>query len=210
MLAIIDCNIGNIGSLRNAFAYLGAPAEVVSEPSTLQNYAAAVLPGVGAFDAAMTSLDRSGFAQAVKQFARRGSPLLGICIGMQLLCRRSDEGQLEGLGIVEADIVNLRTLGCAGKIPHVGFNSVLSTCGPASKFLDTARARDFYFVHSFGMQSRTELEASTSLAFAEYEGASFVAGLQRENVFATQFHPEKSGAVGLALLSEFVSCSRSA
>jgi glutamine amidotransferase len=210
MIAIIDCNIGNIGSLRNAFAYLGVPVEVVADPATLPKYRAAVLPGVGAFDAAMNSLERSGFVDPIRRFASSGRPMLGICLGLQLLCRRSSEGSAVGLGIVDGDIVNLGSLGCTGKIPHVGFNTVLPPIGPPSQFLTAASGRDFYFVHSFGLESSAELAQSTSLALTNYEGSRFVAALQRDNVFATQFHPEKSGELGLAILSEFVSCSKSA
>lgn len=209
MIGIIDCNIGNIGSLRNAFAYLGASAEVVRDPGELDRQDAIVLPGVGAFDAAMMSLDRSGFGAAVVAYAGSGRPVLGICLGLQVLCNGSEEGALPGLGVIDGAILNLRALGCRGKIPHVGFNAIDYVEGE-SQFLAPTVGQDFYFVHSFGLQTIAPGARATAVARVEYAGVKFVAALQRDNVFATQFHPEKSGAAGLQLLRQFLLCSRSA
>lgn len=206
MIGIIDCQIGNIGSLRNAFAYLGAQVEVINHPVGLSACQAVVLPGVGAFDPAMAAVEASGFAAAVKTYVREHRPLLGICLGMQILTQGSEEGVLPGLGLIQGRAVNLRSLGCMGKVPHMGFNAIQSV-SQVTSFLTDVIGRDFYFVHSFGLPG--PLLAGSS-AVVEYEGASFVAALQQENVFATQFHPEKSGEVGLSLLQHFLSCSKNA
>lgn len=202
MIGIIDCSIGNIGSLMNAFAYLGKQAEVVHDPAQLSKYRAAVLPGVGAFDAAMGAIRRSGFDAAVSAYAASGAPLLGICLGMQILCAGSEEGELPGLGLLDGRVMKLQSIGCRGKVPHIGFNSVARVSAD-SPFLQSLLGRDFYFVHSFALPAAS---ASVGVASVEYDGASFIAALRHENIFATQFHPEKSGSAGLALLEQFISC----
>ncbi len=206
MIGIIDCQIGNIGSLKNAFSYIGAKVEVISHPEELYSCDAIVLPGVGAFNSAMTAIHKSGFAQAVKSYAGNGRPLLGICLGMQMLSHGSEEGNLSGLGLIPGLVVNLRRLGCSGKVPHVGFNSIQSVSSK-SPFLSGILGGDFYFVHSYALPT-SSLEYP--IASSEYEGAQFVAALQKENIFATQFHPEKSGEIGLTLLKQFLLCSKNA
>lgn len=206
MIGIIDCQIGNIGSLRNALSYIGAQVEVISHPDEIRACHAVVLPGVGAFDPAMAAVEAAGFSAAVKAYASEQRPLLGICLGMQILTQGSEEGVLPGLGLIQGRVVNLRRLGCTGKVPHMGFNAIQSVSQETS-FLTEVSGRDFYFVHSFGLPG--PLLAGSS-AIVEYEGASFVAALQQKNIFATQFHPEKSGEVGLSLLQHFLSCSKNA
>jgi len=206
MIGIIDCRIGNIGSLRSALTYLGADVEVISRSDGLGACQAVVLPGVGAFDPAVHSLEASGFGRAVKQYAKDGRPVLGICLGMQLLTQGSDEGVQPGLGLIVGRVVNLRHLGCAGKVPHVGFNAIQSATGESNFLADTV-GRDFYFVHSFGLPYPLSAGAC---AIVEYQGGRFVAAVQQANIFGTQFHPEKSGEAGLMLLQHFLSCSRSA
>lgn len=202
MIGIVNCSIGNIGSLLNAFSYLGEQAEVVDDPEQLNTYRAIVLPGVGAFDAAMASVDRSGFNSAIRCYAASGAPLLGICLGMQILCNGSEEGKLPGLGLIKGHAINLQNLGCRGKVPHVGFNSV-EQVDNNSPFLSSMAGRDFYFIHSFALQSTS---GNVAIARVEYEGTKFIAALQHDNIFATQFHPEKSGEAGLALLQQFMLC----
>ena len=206
MIGIIDCQIGNIGSLRNALSYIGAQVEVISHPDEIRACHAVVLPGVGAFDPAMAAVEAAGFSAAVKAYASEQRPLLGICLGMQILTQGSEEGVLPGLGLIQGRVVNLRRLGCTGKVPHMGFNAIQSVSQETS-FLTEVSGRDLYFVHSFGLPG--PLLAGSS-AIVEYEGASFVAALQQKNIFATQFHPEKSGEVGLSLLQHFLSCSKNA
>lgn len=206
-VGIVDCGIGNIGSLLNAFTHLGTEAVLVSDPSRLSEFDGLVLPGVGAFDRAMENINALHLKEALQEHARSGRPMLAICLGMQLLCNRSEEGKLTGLEVVDADVKHLRTLGCRGKVPHVGFNSIGEVEGD-SRFLARAINHDFYFVHSYGLVRPDVAPPGMSLAFADYEDTRFVAALQYKNIFATQFHPEKSGDVGLGLLSEFIACSK--
>ncbi len=208
MIGIIDYKIGNFGSLLNAFAYLSVSAAVIDTPEDLGGHDAIVLPGVGAFDAAMTTLRQSGFADAIKDFAEGGKPVLGICLGLQVLCNASEEGSLPGLGLVDGRVESLKKLGCTGKTPHVGFNSVEATEGD-SAFLKSLVGTDYYFIHSFALHNVAAPAADIALAYTEYEGVRIISALQRDNVFATQFHPEKSGEAGLALLKSFLLCSKS-
>lgn len=204
MIAIIDYKIGNIGSLMNVFNYLGETVEVVSDPALLDKYSAVILPGVGAYDTAMHHLHESKFVEPIKAFVKSGRPILGICLGMQILCNGSDEGQSPGLGLINESIKSLKSLGCKGKIPHVGFNEIRVS---AESFLTPVDHKDFYFVHSFALP---KLDGNNSLAICEYEGVEFVCAFQYKNIFATQFHPEKSGEAGTRLLSEFIKCSKNA
>jgi glutamine amidotransferase len=206
MIGIIDYQIGNIGSLRNAFSYIGAGVEVINSPNDLDIYSAIVLPGVGSFNPAMKALETSGFSSAIKSYAHAGRPLLGICLGMHILTQGSEEGDLVGLGLVPGGAVNLRNLDCKGKVPHVGFNAIQSV-SHNSFFLESILNKDFYFVHSFAITSSSK---ECAIAIAEYEGANFVAALQQKNIYATQFHPEKSGEAGLMLLKQFLTCSKNA
>lgn len=209
MIAIIDSQTGNIGSLLNALACIEAPAEIVRDPAALPGYDALVLPGVGAFDHAMATLHQRGLDEGIQRFAATGRPVLGICLGMQLLCKGSDEGECAGLGLLDARIEHLGAMGCHGKVPHVGFNDVTQQVGD-SDFISATTGQDFYFVHSYGLaEAAARRDASLRMAITEYEGARFVAAFQRGAVFATQFHPEKSGEAGVTLLQRFVSCLRS-
>lgn len=207
MLAIIDYKIGNIGSLLNVFHHLKEEVEVVSDPSKLGQYHGLILPGVGAFDTAMKSLHETGFVEPLKNFVNSGKPLIGICLGLQILCNSSDEGQSPGLGFIDAPIKSLKSLGCKGKIPHVGFNEIKTNL-EEKNFLQSSSEKDFYFVHSFALESINSQTKNIKVAYTEYEGVRFISAFQADNIFATQFHPEKSGEAGVRLLSEFIACSK--
>lgn len=206
MIGIIDCDIGNIGSLLNAFRYLNVSTEIIRDPVDLAHCDAVILPGVGAFDTAVSAVRAAGFEPAIRNFTKSGRPLLGICVGMQILTERSEEGSLPGLELVQGGMRNLKNLGCTGKVPHVGFNSIQSVNSP-SEFLSDIIGKDFYFVHSYGLPTS---EAEGAVATVEYGGARFVAAFQHRNIFGTQFHPEKSGEAGLLVLRRFASCSKNA
>lgn len=206
MIGIVDCQIGNIGSLRNAFSYIGAEVEIIGHPDCLDKYTAIVLPGVGSFDPAMKAIEASGFADAIKIYANSGRHLLGICLGMQMLAQGSEEGALNGLGLIPGYAVNLHNLGSLGKVPHVGFNAIKSISTGSSIF-EKILDKDFYFVHSYALSN---VHQECNVALVDYDGASFVAALQHNNIFATQFHPEKSGEAGLILLEQFLICSKNA
>ena len=201
-IGIIDCAIGNVGSLKNTFSYLGCEAEIVVDPEQLLSYEKVILPGVGAFDTAMKALNAKGFIDPLHDYVDKKKHLLGICLGMQILFEGSEEGTMCGLGILNGKLQHLKSLGCQEKVPHVGFNSIQSVDNN-NRFFQNMNNKDFYFVHTFALEKISNIN---SAVLCEYGGINFIAALQTENIFATQFHPEKSGVIGLELLKRFILC----
>ena len=199
MIAIVDYGVGNLFSLKSSFAAIGFDVVVTSEPEDLARAERIVLPGVGAFGAAAEKLRRSGLYEAVRLQVEAGKPLLGICLGMQLLFDKSYEyGEHAGLGLIPGAVKPIADVIPAGyKIPHIGWNALhLQKPSPLLKF--TRDGDCVYFVHSF---AAFDCEDSV-IATAEY-GPELTAAVQKENVFGCQFHPEKSGTVGLRILKAF-------
>jgi imidazole glycerol-phosphate synthase subunit HisH len=197
-ILIIDYGMGNIGSLRNMLRRIGVAAEVSSDVASIARARKLLLPGVGAFDAAMRRIRETGLADIIRHRALIDRiPVLGICLGMQLLTNGSDEGSETGLGIINARAH--RFPAASGlKVPHMGWNLVRKgTPSPLTEAL-TAGSR-FYFVHSYHVQVDHQRD---SILKAEY-GLEFDAAIQRGNVFGAQFHPEKSHRFGMALLKAF-------
>ncbi len=194
-IAVIDYGIGKLRSAEKALQHLGADAALVSDPEVIDGAAAAVLPGVGAFGACMDALDASGLAGSVRSFAASGRPFLGICVGMQLLYDASDEspGRL-GLGVLEGTV---RRLPDGVKHPQMQWNRLEAT-EPTHRLLAGVEDAWMYFVHSYVAPMD-----DTVIATCEYGGPG-VAAVASDNVWAVQFHPEKSGLVGLDLLDNFV------
>ena len=195
-IGIVDYGMGNRRSVEKAFEHLGASAEVSSEPSLLERADGLVLPGVGAFPRAIENLRRLGLDELLAARLAAGTPVLGICLGMQLALERSEElGGAEGLGLVPGEVRRLRT----GELtlPHIGWNEVSLGSSPLTAELPTRCA--FYHVHSF---APVPADASDVLGTAEY-GAPFVTAVHRESFWGVQFHPEKSSAAGLRLLANF-------
>ncbi|MCQ2457900.1 MAG: imidazole glycerol phosphate synthase subunit HisH [Clostridia bacterium] len=200
MIAIIDYGVGNLFSLRSSFAMIGAETVVTGDPETVRGAERIVLPGVGAFGDAADKLRAAGLDTVIKECAAAGTPLLGICLGMQLLFDRSYEfGEFEGLGLIPGEIRPISDRIPAGlKIPHIGWNALTMT-GNASPILrDLADGDCVYFVHSFSAVSCDPYVSATT----EY-GAPLTAAVRRGNVYGCQFHPEKSGKVGLKILRAF-------
>ncbi len=199
MIAIIDYGVGNLFSLRSSFAAIGREAEVVADPAELRRADRLILPGVGAFRDAAEKLRRSGMDRAVREEAAAGKPLLGICLGMQLLFARSYEyGVHDGLGLLDGEIRPIAERIPAGlKIPQMGWNELkIVRESPLLKY--TREGEYVYFVHSY---SATGCDESL-LAVTEY-GADLTACVGKDNVFGCQFHPEKSGDTGLRILKAF-------
>lgn len=195
MIAIVDLGLGNIGSVSNMFRKIGIDAIVTSDPDAISEAPALVLPGVGAFDRGAEALTRTGLRELIGARVDAGAPLLGICLGMQLLARGSEEGSLPGLGLVPADVRRMTVDPARGlRIPHMGWNRVKPT--RSTPLLHNDRSSRFYFVHSYAMVCDDEVDA---LGLTTY-GEPFVSVVQRGSVVGTQFHPEKSHAFGMAML----------
>ena len=200
MIAIVDYGVGNLFSLKSSFAAIGADAVVTGEAEVLRRADRILLPGVGAFGDAASKLRTSSLDRVVIEEANAGKPLLGICLGMQLLFERSLEyGVHAGLSLIPGEVRPIAEVLPAGlKIPHIGWNALRFT-GKASPLFRYIKEGDcVYFVHSYHAAGC----ADSVIATAEY-GAELTAAVQRENVFGCQFHPEKSGRVGLDILRAF-------
>ena len=200
MITIVDYGVGNLFSLRSSFGCLGERARVSGDPEEILNAEKIILPGVGAFGDAAEKLRSIGMDQALLAAARKGTPLLGICLGMQLLFDRSFEyGEHAGLGLIPGNVRPIADVIPSGlKIPHIGWNA-LRFHGPACPlFRDVREGECVYFVHSFYAAAHDPFVTAT----AEY-GADLTAAVRRDNVFGCQFHPEKSGGVGLRILKAF-------
>ena len=199
MIGIVDYGVGNLFSLRSSFAAIGAEAIVSRDAGVLSSCDRLILPGVGAFPDAARLLRESGMGELVLSEAGRGKPILGICLGMQLLFDRSLEyGDHAGLGLIPGTVRPIAEAIPAGlKIPHIGWNALhFERKDPLFRYV---REGDFvYFVHSYHATDCAE----ATVAVTEY-GAPLVAAVSRGNVYGCQFHPEKSGAVGLSILRAF-------
>lgn len=199
MVAIIDYGVGNLFSLRSSFAAIGMEAEVTSDPETIRKADRVILPGVGAFGDAADKLRETRLDLVVKEEASRGKPLMGICLGMQLLFERSFEyGEHKGLGLLKGEIRPIAERIPAGlKIPQMGWNA-LKIVRNSPLFRYTGDGEYVYFVHSY---SAVNCEDSL-LAVTEY-GTDLTACTGRDNIYGCQFHPEKSGETGLRMLKAF-------
>lgn len=199
MIAIIDYGVGNLRSVEKALQFIGCNAEITSDRETILNADAVVLPGVGAFSAAMESLKKAGMVDIVRRTIAEDRLFLGICLGMQLLFDYSEEGgnRVEGLGIFKGSIRQLPQ--DAGlKVPHMGWNS-LKTSGDSPLFKNLSADPYVYFVHSYYLEAS---DRSIVAAATEY-GVTVDAAIGSKRAFATQFHPEKSGEVGLEILKNW-------
>ena len=198
MIAIIDYDAGNIRSVENAFNYIGQETVVTRDKDILLSADKVVLPGVGSFGDAMDKLKKYNLVGTIEEICSKKTPFIGICLGLQLLFKSSDESKgVPGLGILDGEI--LRIPDAPGlKIPHIGWNS-LEIAPDGRLFKDIDNQSYVYFVHSYYLKAQEEaiVKAST-----EY-GCHIHASVEKDNVFACQFHPEKSGDVGLKILSNF-------
>lgn len=200
-VAVIDYGVGNLGSVRRALEELGADVVIAAEARTLADANRIVLPGVGAFGAAMERLRVGGWVEALQQQVREaGAPLLGICLGMQLLASASEEsGGSAGLGLIAGRVRRLDAFGCTLRIPHVGWNEVRFG-SDTPLFGGIPQDTDFYFVHSYAFEPD---DRATVCATTVY-GEPLTAAVQQANVFGTQFHPEKSSKAGRQVLRNFL------
>ena len=201
MITIIDYGAGNLASIHNMFRRLGHPAVISAEPAVVAAADKLLLPGVGAFDYGMSRLRDSGMTDALHHAVNeRLTPILGICLGAQLLTRRSDEGELPGLGWFDAETVafDRSKLTKSERIPHMGWSD-LEVTRPHPLLTDLPEAPRFYFVHSFHLLCRHEAEVIATA----HHGYSFAAGIARGHIAGVQFHPEKSHKFGMKVLDNF-------
>jgi len=223
-VGVIDYGIGNVASVIAAFDRIGVECVGLRNPNDLVSYSHLVLPGVGAFRAAMRNLEDQGWIDSITQYVNRGEALLGICLGVQILALESTEGMPSesvdlvgskteqqkgdnlprshssnfGLGLLPFTVQSLRALGCDKRIPHTGWNTV-RIVSESPLLAELPVEFDTYFVHSFGL----EFVGAATIATTNY-GCQFSAAVQVENVMGTQFHPEKSSKHGLHILKNFV------
>ncbi len=206
MLLIVDYGMGNVSAIRNMLVRIGvADVQISGDPAHCTRADKIVLPGVGAFDAAVRSIEERGLRRPLLEAARqRRVPMLGICLGMQLLAESSEEGQLPGLGLIPAAVKRFDPTAFASRqrIPHMGWNDV-RVARPHSLFEGAGEELRFYFVHSFHVVCRDRADV---IGTTDY-GYRFDAAIARENVAGVQFHPEKSHQFGKRLLANFAAHS---
>lgn len=198
MISIIDYGMGNLRSIQNALSFVGASHRLTRDPEELLHAAKLILPGVGSFRKAMDNLTSSGMGESIIAAANRGTPILGICLGMQLLADEGEEGGVcNGLGLIGGKIAQFESGSDEQRVPHMGFNEVRFV-RKLPIFAGIAESSHFYFAHSYHLVGNNE-----DVAGITTHGMSFVSIVARENVIGTQFHPEKSQSHGLQLLRNF-------
>lgn len=197
MIAIIDYGAGNIRSIEKALEYVGGVVQVTDDPAVVNNAQAVVLPGVGSGGAAMARITQRGLDDAIRQATEQGKPFLGICLGMQLLAEHHAEGEVDGLGLFRGEV---RRIPNGPKIPHMGWNQVRPLQTGLAIFDEIPQDAYFYFAHSYYVEPQDQQGVA---AITDY-GSPYCSVIVTERVWGTQFHPEKSGSVGLRLLKNFV------
>lgn len=208
-VSIIDYGVGNLLSVARAFQYFDASVNIVSTPEDILNAERLVLPGVGAFEDGMKGLTELNFVDPIKHFAQSGKPFLGICLGMQMMLSKSCEfGDHQGLDLISGEVVSIPLKGIDGtphKIPHIGWNELVSLSEnddwSDTILKNTPQKSAVYFVHSF---MAVPTSAKHRLADTLYNGQVISAMIKNENVYGCQFHPEKSGEIGLKIIQQFL------
>jgi glutamine amidotransferase len=201
MIAIVDYNMGNLASVQNAFAKLGCETVVEGDPQKFKEYDKLILPGVGAYGDAMEHLRERDMIDAIKAFAKSGKPMLGICLGMQLLFESSEEfGEHEGLGLIKGHVKHFDTAKFEEplKVPHMGWNRMFTKDHPLFKNLDDEHY--LYFVHTYHVECANE----DDIIGETYYGYKFTSAVAHDNIMGIQPHPEKSHKNGLHILENFI------
>jgi imidazole glycerol-phosphate synthase subunit HisH len=202
MITIIDYGMGNLGSIKNMFKYIGVKASIESDPNKIKNASKILLLGVGSFDTAMKKINESNLKEVLNEKALKEQvPVLGICLGMQLLTNSSEEGQLEGLGWIKASTLSFQErIEKKYRIPHMGWNVVnKSNKSKLTEGFESFEELRFYFVHSYFVHVEDE---KNSILKTNY-GVEFDSAIQKDNIYGAQFHPEKSHKFGMKLFENF-------
>lgn len=198
MISVVNYGVSNVGSMLNMMKKIGIEAQSISTPQEIARATKIILPGVGAFDHGMKTLSDLGLTEPIKNRVREGIPLLGVCLGMQMLGTGSEEGRVAGMGLIQGRCVRFHADGANGiRIPHMGWNELVPR--HESALLDGLDRARFYFVHSYHFVCDN---TSDELASSRY-GVDFTAAVHRDNVWGVQFHPEKSHRFGMTLLKNF-------
>jgi glutamine amidotransferase len=199
MIVVVDYGVGNIGAIVNMLDYLGVASVAGETPAAIGRATKLILPGVGAFDRAMSMLEERQLVGPLGEAVRRGTPVLGVCLGMQLLGRRSEEGTRPGLGWIAADTVRIRPPEGSGlKVPHMGWSEV-QPARPSPIFPESNTGERFYFVHSYHVVCDDPQDVAATVEY----GGRLCCAVSRGNVHGAQFHPEKSHRYGMRLLRDF-------
>jgi len=213
MIVIVDFGMGNLRSIQNMLKHIGIDSRISSDRTAIQDADKLILPGVGAFDNAIINIEKLHLREVlVGKALNEKTPILGICLGLQLFAKKSEEGSLPGLGLIDAEVVRFRFASGNGishpfrdgglKIPHMGWNEV----GPRNNsrlFAGLNDAARFYFVHSYHLKCIDERD----IAAATFHGYSFVSAIEKGNIYGVQFHPEKSHRFGMQVLKNFTGIS---
>lgn len=199
MLVIVDYGLGNLGSVANMLRRIGVTSRVSSSPADVENASALILPGVGAFDLGMRNLGARDLIEPLRErVLDQGCPILGICLGMQLLTRSSEEGGCEGLGWIRAVTKKLDLAGSSLPVPHMGWNDTRTT--DHALFHDVPGTPRFYYVHSYHVVCDDPADVAATCRY----GVEVTAAIHHGNIYGTQFHPEKSHKFGMRVLQNFV------
>lgn len=209
MIAVIDYDIGNVRSILEAFKNQSADVILTNDEGEILKANGIIIPGVGSFSQGMENLKKYGLVKTIKKFVTTNRPLLGICLGMQLLFEESEEfGNNKGLGIISGKVIELPTKDHKNeKLPHVSWNEINSkTITWKNTILENIEeGMDMYFVHSFVAQPKDE---NNILSITEYSNYNFCSSIKKGNIYGCQYHPEKSGPSGLKIISNFISLSK--
>jgi glutamine amidotransferase len=197
MIAVIDYGAGNIRSIEKALAYVGAQVQVTDDPAVVARAQAVVLPGVGSAGAAMARITERGLDDAIRTATQQGKPFLGICLGMQLLAEHHAEGEVDGLKLFHGEV---RRIPHGPKIPHMGWNQVSPLHEGQAIFAGVEPESYFYFAHSYYVEPSDQRGVAATTDY----GSPYCSVIATEQVWGTQFHPEKSGAIGMQILKNFV------